>query len=651
MALLGVGLAASGARGAEPAPRDRARQLSWDGAYDESLTLYRGLLAAAPSDTELRREYANVLLWAGRLPEGIRELHRVLYADPADDEARLSVGRALYWLGRSREALPYYRFVLRSRADDPAVVAEAVAVFRAAGQADLADAWLRRGLAAHPDDPDLAVAALAPDIEAGDLDRAEAELLGILAEHPEHAGAKERLASVRAERERPVELAKRVGYAGDYPRARGLLREHLERHPDDLEATHALARFAAWHADYPLSQRLYRRLLEARPGDRELTTELGEATSWRGQYAEAREILEPLVQTDRSDLRARLAIANIHLWSGVHRDADRELRGILADAPGYEPAQIQLRALDQLRSPALEPTLSWFQDSEEFTLMTPETRVSWQPVPGRTVTLSLDAPRARGEVVEFDAQTGAATRREETANGLGFRVGFAERPDRAYDYGAELGAATWDAGGAAPRIALFASWYPTYRHMLRAELRHQDALPEVLSIRSGLAGIERSTLYLVHNYQGERFSSWTRLEAGHYSDDPNFWAARTVLGYAILERPIEIDLLGIASAGDFDEFSPDYYSPQDLTTLAAGIRIKKNIKGRADLVLIAEKGKIRSDGVLGDTLRLAPELVWKPTPRLELSLRWDHYESVRRGSFYESDLYALWLRYRFPVRP
>ena len=38
-----------------------------------------------------------------------------------------------------------------------------------------------------------------------------------------------------------------------------------------------------------------------------------------------------------------------------------------------------------------------------------------------------------------------------------------------------------------------------------------------------------------------------------YSDNvPNFWE-RTVLGYSLLKRPVELDVLGIATAGDFSE--------------------------------------------------------------------------------------------------
>ena len=76
-------------------------------------------------------------------------------------------------------------------------------------------------------------------------------------------------------------------------------------------------------------------------------------------------------------------------------------------------------------------------------------------------------------------------------------------------------------------------------------------MPEVQSIESGLAGIERSTFFLVHMYEGERFSAWTRLEGGRFSDDPTFWTARTVLGWSLLERPFELDLLALGTIGDF----------------------------------------------------------------------------------------------------
>jgi tetratricopeptide (TPR) repeat protein len=639
---------------AEEAPlsadHQRARELSWSGDYDDSLALYAGLQRERPHDVDLELEVGRVLLWAGRENEALERFEQVLYADPAHAEARLSAGRALYYQGRHDEATPHYKLALPSYEDDPAVVAEAVRVFGWSGQTRLAERWLRRGLERHPADPDLRVAQAMAEIDTGELEPARVGLEAVLAEHPDHAGAREQLEALRSGKA-SLEAARRHGYAGRYGRAKRLLRSHLEERPDDREARLQLARFAAWSGDYGESQQTYRTLLREDPADTELRVELADVTSWRGQYATAMKLYGKLHREDPSDLRVRLGQANVHLWSGVHRLADRDLRALLALDPDHEPARKQLARLDQQRAPTILPELAWFSDSEDFTLLTPSTSVRISPKPGRNVSLALDTPRAEGKFFELDPVSGLPVERSEDVEGVGFRLAFSERPDRAYEFGGEIGAVTYSGADTSPRARLHATWYPDYRHSFHAAALHEDALPSVRSIQSATEGIERSALQLVHSYRGERFTSWTMLDGGHYSDDPNYWMARTVLGFGLLRRPFELDLLGLASAGAFDERSPYYYSPDNVAHYAVGLRLKKSLPGRADFVLIGEVGRIREDGFTGDTLRIAPELRLEISPRLEIALRYDHFQSMRSGAGYESDFASAQLTWRFPVTP
>ncbi len=634
----------------QPDPVQRARELSWSGDYEESLTLYRSLLEQRPDDPALHREHGLVLLWAGRELDAIQEFEWVLARDPSNAEIRLSLGRAHYYLGDPHRAVDHYEMALPSFEEDPAVIAEAVAVMRAAESDALVEQWLASGLDRHPDHPDLRTVRAAAWVAEGDLDDAERELEAVLAANPDHAGARKELSSLRAERDEPLELARRLGFAGHYAKAKRLLHAHLQKRPDDDDATLTLARFAGWSADYPESQALFRRLLQDRPDDRQLRTELAEVTSWRGQYDEAHRLFASLIEEDPADMRTRLGMANVHLWTGNHRGADRDLRQILAEAPGHEEAAKQLQALSRLRAPSLEPRLLWFSDSENFTLWNTEAEFHFSPRPGRGVWLRLDAPQVDGDVIRgFDSVTGEVIRDSESSTGFGFRAGLTERPDRRYEFGGEIGGVTYTSGGFSPRLRAWVSFWPSYRHLLQLDLRHEDALPEMRSIETALEGIERSTLFLVHSYMGERFTSWTRLEAGRFSDDPYFWTVRTVLGYSLLRQPIAVDVLALATAGDFSEQTPSYYSPEDLLSYGVGIRLKKRIADRADLLLIGEVGRVHSDGTDGNTFRLAPELKWELTPDVKLSLRYDHYESLRFGSDYESDLVTVSLRYRWPA--
>jgi len=632
------------------ADHQRARELSWSGDYDDSLALYAPLLRARPGDVSLQLEVGRVLLWAGRESEALERFERVLYAEPAHAEARLSAGRAFSYQGRHDEAAPHYKLALPSYEDDPAVLAEAVRVFGWSGREGLADRWLRRGLERHPTDPDLHVAHAMADLHAGRLAPARVRLEAVVAEHPDHALALEQLEALRTGKA-SLEAARRHGYAGRYGRAKRLLRTHLEERPEDDEARLQLARFAAWSGDYADSQSSYRMLLRENPADPELRVELADVTSWRGQYEPAMQLYGKLHREDPKNLRVRLGQANVHLWSGVHRFADRDLRALLELDPEHDAARKQLARLDQLRAPTVEPSLSWFSDSEDFTLLTPSTSLKISPKPGRTVSLELDTPRAEGKFFELDPVSGLSVERTEDVNGLGFRLAFSERPDRAFEYGGEIGAVSYSGADTSPRAQLHATWHADYRHSFRAGILHEDALPSVRSIQSATRGIERSALQLVHSYRGERFTSWSMLDGGHYSDDPNYWMARTVLGFGLLRRPFELDVLGLASAGAFDERSSYYYSPDNVVHYAVGLRMKKSLPGRADFVLIGEMGRIREDGFTGDTIRVAPELRLEISPQLEISMRYDHFRSMRSGAGYDSDFASARLTWRFPVKP
>lgn len=648
LAILAATLAAPGSRADETPPALlEARQRSWDGRWDESLSGYRALVAAQPDDDALRLEMARVLLWAGRPGEAVPELERVAEARPLSAEVRLELARALQYAGRVGDAVPHYAMALPAFENDPAVLAEGANVMRWAGRSDDASRWLARGLSLHPDSPDLRVARAGSAFDAGAVERAEEDVRAVLAAHPDHAAAKEQLALIEREQGDPKARAQRLAYAQRYAEARSVLRDHLAARPDDDAARLLLARFSGWAGDVAESQDHYRSLLAKQPRERGLRTEYGEVTSWRGDYTEARQVLGELAAEDPSDLRPRLGLANVDLWSGDHRAADRQLREILTDDPGHEGAQGQLRHLEQLRAPALLPRMRWFRDSDDFSFWSSELGFETSPAPGRFVRAALEAPQISGEepVLRADGSTGYRSRH---LAGFGARVGLRERIDRHWQLDGELGVASYTHGGTAPRVALGATWFPADRHAILLEGRYEDAVLDVRSIESGLEGIERGQIQLVHSWTGERFNAWTQLAAGLYSDRRRYWQGNTVLGVRVLRKP-SVDVFFHGGAQDFDRPSPSYYSPRNLYSYAGGVRLQHKFFDQLELRLTSEMGQIRSREGDGDTVRWAPELVWEPSELWHVSLIYDHYDSIRSGS-YKSDYVGGLVRFRFPVR-
>jgi predicted Zn-dependent protease len=624
----------------------RAREASWNERWDESLAAYRTLVAASPDDIELRHEMARVLLWADRPAEAAPELERVVAARPLSAEARLDLARALQYSGRLDPAADHYALALAGAENDPALLAEGANVMRWAGRTETAQAWLSLGLARFPDHPDLRTAQAGAWFDAGHVERAEATVRAVLDAHPEHAAAREQLALIESEHADLVARARRLSYAQRWREARSLLEERLDAAHDDAEARLLLARIEAWSGRYPEAQENYRALLETNPRDRVLRTDYAEATSWRGDYTDARRMLGELAAEDPRDHRVRLDLANVDLWSGYHRGADAGLRSILAENPVHEGARAQLGHLNQLRAPAVTPRFSWFRDSDGFTLWGPESEVVWSPEPGRFFRVSLDNAQIRGYEPETHAD-GSFGLRERELRGFGFRAGWNERPDRDYEWSAELGAATWTGGGASPRAALGATWYPYDRHSLLLEGRIGEAVLDVRSIPAARAGIEQGLLQLVHTWNGERFNAWSQLAGGAFTDGRFYGLATTVLGARVLRVP-SVDVLFHGTAQHFDRPSPRYYSPQELLAYAGGLRVQHRFFDQVDLRVTVEMGKLHSRDGSGDTLRVAPELIWDISERLRLDLHYDHFDSIRTGT-YTSDYIGASLRWRFPV--
>jgi predicted Zn-dependent protease len=647
LVLCALGGPAAAPADGEPEALLRAREASWTQRWDESLALYRELVAARPDDDALRLERARVLSWAGRPAEAIPELERVLETRPLSAEVRLELARAYQYSGRVADAVPHYELALPAYADDPAVLAEGASVMRWAGRNDAAARWLAFGLARHPASPDLRVARAASWFDAGRVEKAEAEVRAVLAQQPDHPAGREQLALIEKEQSSPKARAQRLAYAQRYGEARRLLRGWLADHPEDAEAKLMLARFSGWAGDVVEAQEHYRDLLEAQPTDRGLRTEYAEVTSWRGDYTEARRLFEDLVAEEPSDHRPRLDLANIDLWIGDHRAADRQYREILAEDPGHEGAQTQLWHLEQRRAPSVAPQVRWFRDSEDFMLVSPELELGYSPVPGRRIVATLDAPQIRGEepVVAADGSFGFESRR---LSGYGLRVGLTERASRSLECSGELGVASYTHGGASPRAALGVTWFPADRHALLLEGRYQDAVLDVRSIQSGLAGVEYGQLQLVHSWNGERFNAWTQLATGLYSDSRYYVEGTTVLGLRVLRKP-SVDVFVHGGFEDFDRPSPLYYSPQNLLSYAGGVRLQHKLFDQLELRLTAELGKIRSREGNGDTLRWAPEIVWEWNEQWHVELIYDHFDSIRSGA-YTSDYLGAQVLYRFPVR-
>lgn len=90
----------------------RARLLAWSGRWTEAETEYRGVLEAAPSDTDILVGLADVLNWQQRFAEALGVLDRAREVPPPRADVHTRRGKTLRAMGRRAEAREAFREAL-----------------------------------------------------------------------------------------------------------------------------------------------------------------------------------------------------------------------------------------------------------------------------------------------------------------------------------------------------------------------------------------------------------------------------------------------------------------------------------------------------------------------------------------------------------
>jgi tetratricopeptide (TPR) repeat protein len=259
---------------------DQAREAAQNGSRETALRLYDRLGARLPDDRTLLIERASVLTSFGEQAKALALLRPRLDRYPRDYELHMLAARNAWW----------------------------------AEQALTADTLVGQALALNPND-DQAV-RLRETIRSTTT--------------PPLAVARAWAASSNAPREQ-LTLARALVREGAYPEAIGSYRRALA---DPRLRTDSLILEAASAASAADSVQeldaLTQQYLALHPNDAEMTLRLARAYSWRGDYAEA---LRNYDKLDKSDPALRLEVAQVLMWSGKEKEAERELRTVVAQRP------------------------------------------------------------------------------------------------------------------------------------------------------------------------------------------------------------------------------------------------------------------------------------------------------------------------------
>lgn len=416
------------ALGAEPGVRlELARLYSAAGEWDRALSVYEGLVEAAPRDRELLREFAEVATWAERYDRAEGVYARLVELAPGDPELRLQWARVLYWSDRPERALD--------------VLAHLPPEYQSAGVDSLRAA--------------IAVALPPPDAEPSLLERARG-----------------------------------LAMAGAADSALALYRVILLEDPGADSILVEMANVFEYRANEPDSAIAYlRAYLGRRPGDRDVRMRLARLLVWNGYLAEAEAETEVLVALRPDDAEAWALLGDLRRWSGDRVGAAQAYQQSLDLAPEEVTAVEGLAALDAQLDAELAGRgtigpagrVDYFSDSDDFSVAA--WRGAWTSGgprirTGVEVTLEklagFEPEGGRADVTAVDTRATAERwwlqGRLQTTAGLGV---WAPGAGAEFQPVAELVVVAPDLGGATVRF----------------EYRHEPAFRETATLQATLAGL------------------------------------------------------------------------------------------------------------------------------------------------------------------
>lgn len=95
-----------------------ARALARDGQFEQAETLYRDVLTRHPTDLDVQTNLARTLSWRQRYAPAIHQYREVLRQDSTNREALQGLADTLFWSGATRESEEHYRRLYQLTGDE-----------------------------------------------------------------------------------------------------------------------------------------------------------------------------------------------------------------------------------------------------------------------------------------------------------------------------------------------------------------------------------------------------------------------------------------------------------------------------------------------------------------------------------------------------
>jgi tetratricopeptide (TPR) repeat protein len=382
---------------------DRARSAAQAGNRETSMRLYAALTQRLPGDRALLVEQASVLASFGEHARATAVLRAALTRFPNDYELQMLAARNAWW------------------AEQPLVADTLVGVALAQQPASVEALRLRETIRTTTQPP-LGVArdwARATDAPREHL--ALARALVREGTYGEAIGSYRRaLADPKLRTDSLLLEAASAASAADSVRAlHSLTDEYLVLHPADTGAVLRLARAYSWHGDYAQAMNQYRRLDWHDPA---LRLEVAQVLVWSGKEKEADQELRTVVAERPRDAVALKLLGDLSLWHANYDAASsyyaRALEadpmaegvrdGLAAAAAGKE--QARLASLPRPVPDGYSATLEGFSDNQKFRWLTTRASRGFHAGSGRFMASVAQSAFEGSPTGALSRNTGASLR-------------------------------------------------------------------------------------------------------------------------------------------------------------------------------------------------------------------------------------------------
>lgn len=159
-------------------------------------------------------------------------------------------------------------------------------------------------------------------------------------------------------------LAILLSWRNELARAIELHRLYVRLEPRDDDGRIALARTLTWAERYTEAAAIYDSILARHAGHRDAVLGAAQLLAWRGDLTNAMARYEAWLGTHADDAEAWAGLGRTRSWAGRPAEARDALRRALALQPEQDDVRAQLRTVEAVLAPSLEPAVTTTDDSD-----------------------------------------------------------------------------------------------------------------------------------------------------------------------------------------------------------------------------------------------------------------------------------------------